>query len=83
MKTRTLILTFLFVLLLSGCGLPIGKDFSAGSSGGNAIKLDNSHNNVVIITDGQLDPEKLIDSAGNIVPNLPELNLPPTSQPAE
>ena len=72
LRVVPLLLAGAIALSLSGCGAPMGKDISSGSSGGNAIKLANSHNNVVIITDGQLEPAEIIDSAGKVsVPIAP------------
>jgi hypothetical protein len=69
-----LILLMVGVLAVGGCGAPMGKDISSGTAGGNSIKLDQSHGNVIVLTDGALDPEGIVDAAGN---------LQPTTQPVE
>ena len=72
LRVIPLLLAGAIVLSLSGCGAPMGRDISSGSAGGNAIKLADSNNNVVIITDGQLQPAEIIDSASKLAqPKLP------------
>lgn len=69
-----LILLMVGVLAVGGCGAPMGKDISSGTAGGNSIKLDQSHGNVIVLTDGALNPEAIVGAAGN---------LKPTTQPVE
>ena len=69
-----LILLMVGVLAVGGCGAPMGKDISSGTAGGNSIKLDQSHGNVIVLTDGALNPEAIVGAAGN---------LNPTTQPVQ
>jgi len=61
---------------VAGCGVPMGKDISSGAAGGNSIKLDKSCNNVIVLTDGQLNPADVIEKAGKII--IPIAPLPQT-----
>jgi hypothetical protein len=73
-KVVGLLLVCSVAFAVAGCGVPAGKDISSGIGGGNSIKLDNSNNNVIVLTDGELEPEKVVEKAGKII--VPDVPLP-------
>lgn len=78
--TKTTVIGLLLIcsiaFAVAGCGVPMGKDISSGAAGGNSIKLDKSCNNVIVLTDGQLNPADVIEKAGKII--IPIAPLPQT-----
>jgi soluble cytochrome b562 len=77
-KVFGLILLCSVTFAVAGCGVPVGKDISSGIGGGNSIKLDNSNNNVIVLTDGELKPENVVEKAGDII--VPDVPLPQVNE---